>query len=369
MEHAFEKIAIIGVGLIGGSLGMATIGRDLAKTVVGVDNNIDALIMAKDTKAIHEGTTLISEGVKDADLVIIATPVGLTIDLLNKCIPYLKKGCIITDVGSTKENIVNKAEEILLGQELYFVGGHPMAGSEKAGIMGADRYLFENAVYILTPTKNTNCLAVEKFSKYIQGLGARVISLDPGEHDLMVGAVSHLPHIIASALVNTAGNINKQYDKTLMLAAGGFRDTTRIAAGHPVMWRDICIANRNKIIIAIQEFRQALDELENQIIQGNADSLQKQFEDAKEIRLSIPAKMKGYLPSLHEIVVTVPDEPGIIANIASILGEKQINITDIEILRVREGEGGTIRLGFAEENQAEEAVKVLLDKEIIAKRR
>lgn len=366
MEPHFNKIAIVGVGLIGGSIGMSVLGRNLAVQVIGIDTSEDIIQMAIDTEAIHQGTTDLAEGLKGADLVIVATPVGSSGDILKKILPYIKSGAIITDVGSTKSEIVSLAEKII-PDNIHFVGGHPMAGSEQAGITGADRYLFENAIYILTPSEKTNQDALTKVKGLVTAMGARVIELDPREHDLMVAAVSHLPHIVAAAMVNAVGNIQAEKAQTMLLAAGGFRDTTRIASSHPIMWRDVCLTNKDMILKALQEFQRVLNEFEAELTGCEGDKLEKQFQRARELRNTIPEKVKGYLPLLHEIVVTVPDKPGMIAEVASILGEKGININDIEILHVREGEGGTIRLGFSTEINQEEAIAALREKGIIAK--
>lgn len=366
MEPHFNKVAIIGVGLIGGSIGMSVLGRGLAQEVIGIDTSMDIINLALETMAITKGTVEIPDGVKDADLIVIATPVGLSGEIIKKVLPHIKTGAIITDVGSTKNEIVSIAKKIM-PPDKYFVGGHPMAGSEQAGIIGADRYLFENAIYILTPTVDTNQNALAKVKGLYTDMGARTIELDPEDHDLMVAAVSHLPHLVAAALVNTVGNIQQEKEQTMLLAAGGFRDTTRIASSHPIMWRDICITNKEAIHKTLQEFRLVLDEFEAELNNCNGPKLEEQFQRARELRQTIPEKVKGYLPVLHEIVVTVPDKPGMIAEVATILGEKGININDIEILRVREGEGGTIRLGFSDEINQDEAISVLRSRGIVAK--
>lgn len=358
MNRFFDRVAIIGVGLIGGSLGMAIIGRELALEVVGVDLDEEYLQMAAKMGAVHRGVVSPAEGVKDADLVVISTPVGLTGDILKEIAPHLKPGVLVTDVGSTKAQIVQSAME-LLPTGIDFIGGHPMAGSEQAGVAGADRYLFENAVYILTATPQTTTQNITRLRNLLEAIGARVIEMDAEEHDMTVAGVSHLPHLVAAALVNTAGKLQSECEKIFMMAAGGFRDVTRIASGHPLMWRDICLTNKDKILRAMATFRQALDEFEEDITACNGDRLEQRFDRAKQLRAAIPAKMKGYLPVLHELVVTVPDKPGVLAGITTVLADVGININDIEILRVREGDGGTIRLGFGSQTDQEKAYIVL----------
>ncbi len=368
MAQLFKRICIIGIGLIGGSLGMAVIRRGLAGEVVGVDVGLENLDLARETGAIHRGTTDLAVGVHGADLVVMATPVGAYRNILKLITPYLTPGTIVSDVGSTKERVVRDAEE-LLPPQISFVGGHPMAGSEQAGVKGADAYLFENAVYLLTPTAQTNELALHKVSTLCAALGARVMTFAPEEHDRMVAAVSHLPHLIAATLVNTVGKVRQEHPSTLLLAAGGFRDTTRVAMGNPTMWRDIFLSNREHVLDLIGKFKETLSMLEEDI-QGTAgDSIYRELETAREVRKQVPTKLKGYWPELYEIVITVPDQPGMIAQVAAILAEEGINISDIEILRVREGEGGTIRLGFTAPGSDEAAVRILRSKGIVAKQR
>ncbi|MFA5881531.1 MAG: prephenate dehydrogenase [Eubacteriales bacterium] len=368
MKPLFEKVAIIGVGLIGGSLGMALGSRGLAGTIIGVNSNPVSLQLALEAEAIHEGTLELEIAVSDADLVVIATPVGLTVDFIRRIVPFIKPGCIVTDVGSTKAEIVREAQK-MMPPGTFFVGGHPMTGSEITGVRGADRYLFENAVYILTPAADTPRAAIKKVRKLVDSLGAKVIEIDPEEHDLMVAAVSHLPHFIAATLVNTVGEIQKDHEGLLMLAAGGFRDTTRVASGSPLMWKDICLTNKDNILKVLHKFREVLDETCQMIEKCDDQGLEGSLDKARELRKNIPSKMRGYLPSAYEVVVTVPDRPGVIAVMAGFLGDVGVNINDIEILRVREGEGGTIRLAFGTEEEQDKAVKVLGQNGINVKKR
>ena len=368
MRPLFEKVTIIGVGLIGGSMGLAIRGWNLANQVTGVDTDLANLELALELEAVHRISQNNLAAVADADLVVIATPVGLTPGLVSEIAPYLRQGCIVTDVGSTKADVVNQVERLMpLGTS--FIGGHPMTGAETAGVKGADRYLFENAIYILTPSKNTEKKALEKMKMLIEGLGARCIELDPQEHDIMVAAVSHLPHLVATALVNTASELDQEYDGLLMLAAGGFRDTTRVASGNPLMWKDICLTNKESILKALDKFAEALERARTLVERCDDLGLKREFEQARELRKNIPSKIKGYWPQAFEIVVTVPDKPGIIGNLANLLGKEGININDIEILRVREGEGGTIRLAFGSEDDQTNAVEALRKSGLIVKKR
>ncbi|MBM7854645.1 prephenate dehydrogenase [Desulfohalotomaculum tongense] len=353
----FKRVVIVGVGLIGGSFGLALNHRRLVSEVVGVDTNPENIELALSAGAIHKGENSLSRGIAGADLVVLATPVLTTEKLICQLAGQLKENTIVTDVGSTKERITALAERVL-PPEVYFVGGHPMTGSEVMGMRGADPYLFENAYYLLTPTTKTNGAALKAVRCLVESMGARVVEMSPELHDHNVAVISHLPHLVATALVNTLRDM-PGYTDIIPLAAGGFRDTTRIAASSPVMWRDIFQCNRRRVLEVINCFRAVLEEYEQLIRDDNGAGLQQRLEQARETRLSLPARSKGYLPQLFEVLLSVPDQPGIIAHFSSLLGENGVNITDLEILRVREGQGGTIRLAFATEEEQKKAEKLL----------
>ncbi len=337
---------------------MALCAGGLAREVVGTGSRPESLHLALEMGAIHRFTLSLAEGVTGADLVIIATPVSVTISVLRGISTYLSPGAVVTDVGSTKTAIVYQAEK-MLAPGISFVGGHPMAGSEQAGVRAADPYLFENAIYLITPTANTHPPAQETVKKLAEGVGAKVVMMEPEWHDLAVAAVSHLPYLLAATLVNTSARLPES-KRILSLAAGGFRDTTRIASSSPVMWRDIFMTNREQLLAVLQRFRAELDFFESIIEQGHGEAIKDSLERAQKVRSCLPVRTRGYLPCLFEIVLTVPDRPGTIADFTACLATAGINISDIEILRVREGEGGTIMLAFATEEEQERAVQLLM---------
>ena len=353
----FARVAIIGVGLIGGSIGMGLRARGLARTVVGIGRDEARLRLGIDRGAVDTYTTDSAAGVRGADLVIVAVPVGSVLPVLRTLCPHLAPGAVVTDVGSCKAGIVAAAEE-LMPPETHFVGGHPMAGSEQTGIQAADRYLFEGAYYVLTPTPRTNREALDRLRRLAEKLGCRVIEMDPAEHDRAVAAVSHLPHLLACTLVNAVAGL-PDAERALALAAGGFRDTTRVAAGNPQMWQDIFLANREMVRAVLRLFRSELDTIEKILEEGGRERLQHWLESARQRREALPARMKGFLNDLYEMVVTIADRPGTIAGVATTLGAHGVNIADIEILRVREGEGGTVRLGFTSAADRERAAALL----------
>ncbi len=352
----FSRAAIIGVGLIGGSLGLAVRARRLVGEVVGIDESQDRLEQARRLGAVDAAAGL-AEGVRSADLIVLAVPVGRVIEVLRAAAPHLKQGAVVTDVASVKEEIVRRAEEILPAAN-PFVGGHPMTGSEQKGVENADPYLFENACYVLTSTPRTDRQALLTTEKLVLALGARCVILTPEEHDRAVAGVSHLPHLAAAALANTvAGAVESRL--AAALAGGGFRDSTRIAAGDPALWCDILLANREKVAGFLRALRDELIFAEKAISAGDRPSLEAWLERAAGFRRRLPVKVKGHRSQLYYLVLDIPDQPGSIAKVASLLAGAGINIADIEIMRVREGEGGTVNVGFASYGDCKEALEAL----------
>jgi prephenate dehydrogenase len=359
------RVAIIGLGVIGGSLGMALLAKGNYE-VVGIDRDPVTVRLALETGAVSAGTTDCLNGVKQADIVVLAIPVGDLADLAREIAPSISSEAIVTDVGSTKEEVVALLEEIFPSR---FVGGHPMTGSERSGIEGAELYLFENAIYVLTPTARTDSEALQKIQEMVADSGAISCFISPDDHDRIVAAISHLPHMMAVALMNLAADFSETHPQALTLAAGGFRDMTRIAASSQVMWRDIFATNRRNVIELTRHFREVLLHCEQLLEREDYNELVLFMQRACCERQKIPFHLKGTLPTLYELICTVPDRPGSIALITGLLGEEEINISDLEILRIREGEGGTIRLGFKTEREVERAFQVLCKADIAVKRR
>jgi len=285
-DFSFNKITIIGVGLIGGSLGLAFKKKKPNFKIIGIDRQ-EIIEKAITRGAIDEGTVNLEEGIKEADIVIIATPVKTILNILTQISPFLKKGCLVTDTGSTKQQIVQKANKIL-SKNIFFIGGHPMAGSEECGIDSADPYLFQDKTYILTPTKKSNLIAIEKIFSLIKRIGANKLILNPLEHDRIVGAVSHLPQIIAVSLISMVSElVQKENNNNYFKAVGeGFKDMTRIASSPYKIWEDICYTNEENILEMIQEFRNYLGVIEDKL-KNDPNSLKEEFQKASKLRESI----------------------------------------------------------------------------------
>jgi len=353
----FETVAIVGVGLIGGSLGLALKHKGFAGKIIGIDRqgNLDNAFARK---AIDEGLTRehLVDGVSGADITFLCAPIHVILKQIKEIGDNVKPGAIITDVGSIKRQIIETANDFL-PLHCHFVGGHPMAGSEFKGIEAADHFLFENATWVLTPSKPIEHAKIKALVNMLEGMGAKVLVMQAGLHDEIAAAVSHLPQMSAVALMNLVGRRNEESAHFLKMAAGGFRDMTRIASSPFSVWESICSVNADMIENYIDAYVEELQHLKS-IIREPHD-LEKYFFEAARNRLSIPTDTKGFLKPQFEISVTVEDRPGIIARIATILANHQINIKDMEVLKIREDEGGTFRLAFSGQQEQETAIGLL----------
>lgn len=340
---------------------MALFRSGAADRIVGFDLMARAGEEGLARKAIHEAAPDLATAVDGADLVILAAPVERIPRIVKESLPYLKKGAILTDVASTKRYL---AETIppLLPAGVYYVGGHPMAGTERSGISAADPFLFENAVYLLTPGESTPQPVIDILLYMVGKIGGIPLSLTPLDHDIMVAAISHLPHLAAAALVNAAARVDEQHAKTLSLAAGGFRDSTRIALGSPCLWREIFASNRRPLLTVLDLYLEELNAFRHELRLSADEKVEARLERAAAVRRQLPVKNKGFLTLLHDLVVVIEDRPGAIAGVVSILAAANLNIKDIEILRIREGEGGTLRLAFEDAATLERAVDLLSTK-------
>lgn len=279
----FQKITIIGVGLLGGSIGLAARRRKLAREVAGFVRRKSSLKDCEKAGAVDYATTDLLAAVSNADLIILCTPLAQMRSLAEQILPALKRGAIVTDVGSVKAGVVHELELFVEKSGAHFIGSHPMAGAEKTGVAAARADLFQNAVCVLTPTKNSNKTAVHKLEQFWKSLGARVLKLDAAQHDLLVSRTSHLPHVVAATLANLV--LNPANPKAQAgLCATGFRDTTRIASGSPEMWRDIALANRKNLSRSVDAFVTEVKTFQRALKSGNAKAVENYFATAKQRR-------------------------------------------------------------------------------------
>ncbi|MFZ5968702.1 MAG: prephenate dehydrogenase/arogenate dehydrogenase family protein [Bacillota bacterium] len=352
----FQRISIIGLGLMGGSFALALKNRKIPCKIVGYDTSSEYLMAAKASGAIDVAAAHMKEAVADAQLVVIAVPIGYYPEVFQGIADHLSPHCIVTDVGSVKSYVVEMAKQFL-PDTIQFIGGHPMTGSEKGGFHAADPYLYENAYYFLTKESSTNMEALNQIELMIKTLGAFPVVSPPEEHDQIVSLISHLPHLIASVLVNMMDQ-NKGISY-LPFVGGGFRDTTRIASGNPAMWKDIFFYNKDQVLKSISSFEVLLKTFRDSLESNHSDLIFKDLENAKLIRDSIPHQGRDYISPLFEIIVSVEDRPGVLAELTHVIGSNAINIKEIEILHARQEEKGAVRLAFASLSDRDAALAIL----------
>ena len=336
----FKKVVIAGVGLIGGSIGLGVRQRFLAETVVGLDPDPEALDAAQGNGGIDETYLEPGPWLNDADLVVLSSPVQTLFDLADSLAPHLGPDTIVTDVGGVKEELVRRLSH------LRFVGGHPMAGSEKNGVLNADAAMLENAVWVLTPVDGTDDEAFERVQEFVHQLGARPLRVDPAQHDRLVAAVSHVPYLTALALTHLVAD-DSDRDLMMLLAAGGCRDLTRVASGSPRMSRDMVVGNREAVIRTAAELARHFEALIAKL--DRPEELLSAATQAKRTRDSLPIVRRSLLPQRFEVTIAVPDQAGQLGIITQALGAAQVNIKDIEVLGIRET-GGAVRLAFDDED-------------------
>ena len=278
----FQRVAIIGLGLIGGSIGLALHKAKAAQEVTGYDLGKGVTDQARKMGAIDVPCNALADAVRGAELVVLATPVGAMRALLQNSADAVTPGAVVTDVASTKTQVISWAEEFLPAQ-VAFVGGHPMTGKEQSGVEAADAALFQGRIYCLTPTPRTRPAAINKVSSFVEALGGRVRFLEPAEHDGQVAGVSHLPFVASIALMKVVGE-SAAWGDAARLAAGGFRDMTRLAAGSPEMYRDICLTNRDALLRWIDDYIATLGTF-RQHIAARDRNLAEEFAKVQQLRI------------------------------------------------------------------------------------
>ena len=334
-----KRVGLIGTGLVGGSIGLAL--RRAGVEVSGFDHDAGRLEAAVAAGALDDAVTSLRDVTTDADVVVVAVPVG---QLATAVIGALDAGAsAVTDVGSVKAPVIHEVQAARPRLAPRFVGGHPMAGSEQDGISGADADLFIGATWVLTPTDHTEVSAFTAVRAFVGLVGAEVLAVAPEHHDALVAMVSHVPQLAATTLMDVAATRGEEHATLLRLAAGGFRDMTRIAAGHPSIWPDICVANRDAIVAALDEYRGALDTVRALVDSQDRASLLEVLERARTARRSLP---RGLDPeeALAELRVPIPDRPGSLAEVTTLAGSIGVNIADVEIAHSVEGGGGVLVL-------------------------
>jgi len=316
---------VIGTGLIGGSIGLAL--RAQGWFVTGSD--IDPVRAARALEL--EVLDAVGDD-PDAEITFVATPVGAIPQAARAA---LARGGVVTDVGGVKASVVDAVSDPC------FVGGHPMAGSEQDGVDGADATLFEGATWVLTPTLDTDSEAYTRVRSVIRSFGADVVALPPDRHDSLVAMVSHVPHLAAATLMGLAADGAVEHPAMLRLVAGGFRDMTRVAAGNPGIWLDICAENSDAILDGLDRFIGALGAMRDRVASRDQDALRSALERSRHARVNLPARF-DLAAGLVEVRVPVPDRPGVVAEVTTLLAELDVNIVDLEIAHSTEGSRGVL---------------------------
>ena len=325
------RALVIGTGLIGGSVGLAL--RKRGWRVTGSDTD-----PARGARALEVGAAddLLEPGTRpegpDFDLTVVATPVDAVAPVARAALAFSR---VVTDVAGVKASVVGSVGDA------RFVGGHPMAGSEQLGLDGADPDLFEGATWVLTPTADTDPAAFTRVREMATSLGAHVVAVSPPDHDALVAVVSHVPHLTAAALMTLASAGAEEHASMLRLAAGGFRDMTRIAAGHPGIWLDICAANRDAILESLDGLIAKLDSVRGLVDRGDRSGLLDLLQRAHVARRNLPARLTRP-EDLVELRVPIPDRPGTLAEITTLAAELGVNIYDFGIAHSVEGDQGTL---------------------------
>lgn len=353
-------VGFIGFGLIGGSIAKALKEKYPDFTLIGYNHRTNSknanLELALQDGTLSKITNSLTEDFKQCDLIFLCAPVLTNIKYLEQLKPLLKPSSIITDVGSVKGNIHEAVEK--LGLSKHFIGGHPMAGSEKTGYNHASSRLLENAYYILTPARDTDKEQLAFMNEIVRATYAIPVIMDAKAHDDATAAISHVPHVISASLVNMVQS--NDLDGTMkMLAAGGFKDITRISSSSPEMWLSICLSNSDSILKFLSIFKERLSEFEDALKEKEKSSLINFFQQAKEYRDSVPTGSHGVISRVYEVYMDILDETGAIATVATILASNAISIKNIGIIHNREFEEGVLRIELYEEKAMQHAIALL----------
>jgi prephenate dehydrogenase len=335
-----RRLAIVGTGLLGASVGLAARAAGVPE-VVGVDADRQELREAQRLEAITLRARTVEEAAEGADLVVAATPVSALAEVLARA-HVANPGAILSDVGSTKSHLLAQLTRLStnLGR---VIPGHPMAGSEERGAQAARADLFHGAAWVLTPAAHVDHMALRRMTRFVRGLGGRPLILDPDLHDQVVAYASHLPQLAATALMGAVAQVQAPAALRSVVASG-FRDTTRVAASDPDLWVDICATNGPSIVAALDSLGERLSELRSLVAEGDRDGLRAVLGEARNARMHIPTKPGTSPRGLRELVVHIADRPGSLAAVFRILGASGVNVEDLSIDHELQGGSGNLHI-------------------------
>lgn len=349
-------IGFIGLGLIGGSIAKS-IRRVFPDTeILGYDVDKNALSLATSDHTLTNIVTSI-EAMEDCDYIFLCAPVHYNIAYLPILKRIIKEDCVLTDVGSVKSDIYAAIHQHKLDD--HFIGGHPMVGSERSGYDAANDRLIENAYYFVTPSATVSDSKVEDFRTFLEDLGAIPIIYSPERHDEITAYISHIPHVIASSLVNLVAAKEDDNGMLKQLAAGGFKDITRIASSNPVVWEHILLSNPENVVTGLKSFVNELNDMIGYIENENARGIYSFFDRAKDYRNSVPEHATGVIRMNYDVYLDIPDEPGALATAVTHIGDTNINLKNIGITHNREDNEGVLRLSFYDNDSAVAAAELL----------
>ncbi len=355
------QIGFIGLGLIGGSIAKAVRRVHPDAKLIAYNRTQEVLNQAIRDGVIDEAAWDITAAFGSCDYIFLCVPVVTMRSFLKQLKGIIGPDTILTDVGSTKGDIHRAVSE--LGLDACFIGGHPMAGSEKTGYKYASDRLIENAWYILTPGGEVPIDKVSAFSEFVRSLGALPLLLTYEEHDYITAAVSHVPHVVSAALVNMVHDLDGREEYMRTIAAGGFKDITRISSSSPQMWEEICLANADKICTVLESFTRKLTDFRFAIRNGNREKLRLYFTRSRDYRDSFSDEAKGPIRRDFRLYMDITDEAGAIAEVASVLADEHISLKNIGIVHNRDFDKGVLRVEFYEDETLKRAVNVLKQKD------
>ncbi|HWB71497.1 MAG TPA: prephenate dehydrogenase/arogenate dehydrogenase family protein [Egibacteraceae bacterium] len=351
-------MAIVGTGLVGTSLGLALARLGDIAEIAGFDRDPGQLAVAARRGAVSVAAASAADAAAGADVVVLAVPVSAVAASAADVAPALRPGAILTDVASVKGRVV-QALQSAAPAGVHVIGGHPMAGSHETGAAHASADLFVGATYLLTPTTHTDPEAYRRLHALLGRLGARVLAVDPAAHDLLVAVVSHLPQLAAATLMNLAAErARDEHAGLLLLAAGGFRDATRVAASNPDLWLDICAENREAIVAVLDDYASRVAALRTALAAGDEPGLRAALAEAWTARRTLPGKQTA-TGALVELALPIPDRPGVLAEVTTTVGQLGVNIEDLGIDHAPEGGRGTLRLAIMGPSHARRARRAL----------
>ncbi|MCI8374193.1 MAG: prephenate dehydrogenase [Lachnospiraceae bacterium] len=352
-----ETVGFVGLGLIGGSIAKAIKAFHPKIQIMAYMRTADTLIEAANEGTVDIVCTAVDGQFRACDCIFLCAPVSTNARYLEALKPVIREDCILTDVGSTKTDIHERVTALDL--EGHFIGGHPMAGSEKTGYANAKAHLIENAYYIITPAAKVPKETTDLFVAFIASLKALPLVLDYRQHDFITAAVSHLPHLIASSLVNLVQDLDGEDALMKRIAAGGFKDITRIASSSPEMWEQICMTNKENLIKVLDCYLQQLTAVKKQLEEQESEKLHRFFETSRDYRNSIPDSSLGPIKKMYAFYCDMVDEAGGIAALATILAAGGISLKNIGIIHNREFEEAVLKVELYDEASYEKAVALL----------